>query len=123
MNIDTLVQHLWSIREDLRGLAAQEKELKEKYDMYKKELLLQLDDQGVSGIKTTVARVTITESQVAKLMDWGAFCDYIKAHNAFHLLQKRPAATAIKELTTIEGSPPPGVELLTLRDISLTTVR
>lgn len=123
MNIDTLVQTLWTIREDLRGLAAQEKEFKDRYDSVKKELLAQLDEQGVSGIKTSVARVSITESQVPKLLDWEAFCNYIKEHDAFHLLQKRPAATAIKELSTIEGATPPGVELLTIRDISLTTVR
>jgi hypothetical protein len=123
MNIDTLVQSIWSIREDLRGLAAQEKELKEKYTVLKNELLVQLDEQGVSGIKTTVARVHITESQVPKLIDWEAFCSYIADNDAFHLIQKRPAATAIKELANIQGYMPPGVDLITLRDISITTAR
>jgi len=121
MNIDTLVQELWSTREELRDLAVQEKALKAKYDTYKQELLIQLDEQGVSGLKTSVARVHISETQVARLNDWEAFCTYIKENDAFHLLQKRPAATAIKELTNIQGASPPGIELLTLRDISLTT--
>lgn len=119
MHIDALVELLWKTREELRVLAEQEKELKTRYDLYKRELLFKLDEQGVSGLKTPVARITITESQVAKLTDWTAFTEYVLNNNAFHLLQKRPAANAIKELTTIQGSTPPGIELLTLRDISL----
>lgn len=123
MNIDTLIQEIWSIREDLRGLAEQEKELKAKYDTYKKELLLQLDEQGVSGAKTAVARVHITESQVAKVTDKELFWDYVLESQSFHLIHKHPAATAIKELITIQGEAPPGIEILTIRDISLTTNR
>lgn len=123
MNIDTLITKLWSIREDLRGLAAQEKEFKAQYETYKKELLFQLDEQGVSGAKSSMARVVITESQVAKVVDKDRFWEYVLDSQSFHLIHKHPAATAIKELTLIQGEAIPGVELLTLRDISLTTNR
>ena len=123
MTIDILIQKLWSLREEKRELAQREKTINTDYELLKTELINLLDAQGVSGAKTPLARATISQSQVVKTTDWEAFCAYVKANDAFHLLQKRPAATACKELTTIEGTPPPGIELITLRDITLTTNR
>lgn len=123
MNIDTLISELWHLREDLRNLAKQEKELKAQYTEVKNELLAKLDEQGVSGTKTSVARVHITESQVANITDKDLFWDYVLETQSFHLIHKHPAATAIKELVIIQGESVPGISLLTLRDLSLTTVR
>jgi len=123
MNIETLITELWTLRESKRELSQQEKALNERYNTLKQELIHQLDEQGVSGAKAARARVVITESQVVQTQDWDAFCAYIRENNAFHLLQKKPSATACKELSSIEGTPPPGISFLTLRDISLTTVR
>lgn len=119
MDISALVEKLWTIREQLREISRREKELRDAYTETSASLIAQLDAMGVSSLKTPVARVSITESQVTKLADWDAFTRYIAENNAFYLLQKRPAANAIKELNTITGSTPPGIELLTLRDISL----
>lgn len=123
MNIDTLISELWYIREDLRNLAKQEKTLKAQYNEVKNELLAKLDEQGVSGTKTSVARVHITESQVANVTDKDLFWEYVLDTQSFHLIHKHPAATAIKELVVIQGESVPGISLLTLRDISLTTAR
>lgn len=123
MNIETLISELWTLRESKRELSQQEKALSERYNTLKQELIHQLDEQGVSGAKATRARVVITESQVVQTQDWDAFCAYVRENNAFHLLQKKPSVTACKELTSIEGTLPPGISLLTIRDISLTTVR
>src|SRR5690606_5322899 len=120
---ETLITELWTLRESKRELSQQEKALNERYNTLKQELIHQLDEQGVSGAKAARARVVITESQVVQTQDWDAFCAYIRENNAFHLLQKKPSATACKELSSIEGTPPPGISFLTLRDISLTTVR
>lgn len=119
MDISALVEKLWTIREQLREIARQEKDLRDAYNETSAALITQLDTMGVSSLKTPVARISITESQVAKLADWDAFTQYVKENDAFYLLQKRPAANAIKELNNITGSTPPGIELLTLRDISM----
>ena len=123
MNIETLISELWALRESKRELSQQEKLLNERYNTLKQELIQQLDEQGVNGAKTSRARVIITESQVVQTQDWDAFCAYVRENDAFHLIQKKPSVTACKELSAIEGMPPPGISLRTLRDISLTTVR
>jgi len=120
-NINTLVKKLWTLREQLRTLAKTEKELREAYNETSIALLSQLDTMGVDSLRTSVARVSITESQIAKLADWEAFTQYVLDNNAFHLLQKRPAANAIKELHTISGELPPGIDLIQIREISMRT--
>ncbi len=123
MSIDTLVQTLWDIREEKRELSTKEKALNLAYETAKQELIELLNNQGVSGAKTSVARVSITESQVVQVEDWDQFYTYIKENDAFYLLQKRPASTACKELATINGVTAPGTTLITLKDLSITTVR
>jgi hypothetical protein len=123
MNIDTLIDELHSLREQKRKLEQEIKQVNEQYNETKAYLIDLLDAQGVSSVKTPVARVTMTESQVVKMEDWESFCRYITDNNAFHLLQKRPASTACKEHLTITNELPPGIHLITLRDISLTTNR
>lgn len=122
MSIDTLVQALWNIREKKRELANEEKRLNLAYETAKQELMSLLETQGVSGAITSVARVNITESQVVQVEDWDGFYQYIKENDAFYLLQKRPASTAIKELNTLLGVNPPGTKMITLKDISITKV-
>ena len=122
MSIDTLVQTLWELREQKRELAIQEKALNLAYESIKQELMGLLETQGVSGAKTSVARVNFTESQVVQVQDWDAFYSYIKENDAFYLLQKRPASTACKELNTLLGVPTPGTTMITLKDLSITTV-
>lgn len=123
MSLDTLVQTLWDIREQKRELSIKEKALNVAYANTKQELMTALELQGVKGAVTTVARITITESQVVQVEDWEGFYAYIKANDAFYLLQKKPTSTACKELSTLLGTPVPGTKLITVKDISLTTAK
>ena len=117
------IKLLHTLREEKRNLATLEKDLNQRYETLKKEIIQDLDNQGIDSVKTQTARVTITESEAVRLEDWDAFWDYVKTNNASHLLQKRPASTACKELQTITGETPPGLSFITLRDLSLTTAR
>ena len=67
------------------------------------------------GLKSTAR---ISETEVPSVVEWDEFYKYIKDKNAFHLLQKRAAASAWAEEIKIEG-PVPGVEAFTQRKISL----
>lgn len=123
MNLETLIDQLWAIRNERNQLAQQDKDLAQQYNTLKQELIQRLDHEGVNGLKTTKARVTITESEVVSPTDWDAFYDYIKTNDAFYLLQKRPSSTACKELINIQGSEIPGISLITLRDLSLRGIK
>ena len=121
--IEELVKELWDIREAKRELSQTEKDLNQRYDLAKRSLLELLNNQGLSSVKTTVARVTITESEVVSVTDWDSFYDYVRENNAFHLLQKRPASSACKEQKNISGEPVPGTQFTTLKDLSLSTAK
>lgn len=125
--IDDLVSALWRIREEKRECARVEKELNQRYAEAKSALFEALADLGLNkvgdGLKTSTARVTITEKEVINFDkdQWTEFCDYIKEHNAFHLVAQSPASKACKEHCTITGDSLPGVTFTVLRDISMST--
>ena len=121
MSFNALVEQLWQIREERRDLAKRDKELMAQYDELKTSIIARLNDLGIDSAKTPVARVTITESQVVNPTDWDAFYQYIKDTDSFHLLQKRFATNACKELATLTNEPIPGIEFKTLHDLTLTS--
>lgn len=117
--IEELIKELWDIREAKRELSQTEKDLNQRYDLAKRSLLELLNNQGLSSVKTTIARATVIEKEVVSVTDWDAFYTFVRENNAFHLLQKRPASNACKEQKTISGEAVPGTLFTTLTDISL----
>ena len=122
MNLNDKIDELLEIREQIQALKRCEKELQEKYDSRVQNFILSLDELGLQSIKGTNARITITENEVPKLIDWDQFTAFILLYDAFHLLQKRPAANAVREFAQITGSLPPGIETVKLRDLSIRTL-
>lgn len=125
--IDDLVSALWHIREEKRECARVEKELNQRYAEAKNALFEALADLGLDkvgdGLKTSTARVTVTEKEVVNFdkEQWNAFCAYIKENDAFHLLTQAPASKACKEHCNITGDLLPGISFLSIRDISMST--
>lgn len=122
---DTTIERLWTIREERRILAKEDAALKAEYDELKTNLIsnMQADGNGVKSISTTLARVTLTQSIVARAVDKDAFADYVREHDAFHLLTYSPKSASCVEAITALGETIPGIELITLTDLSVTTVK
>lgn len=97
------------------------KDLKEKKAKIETSLLNIMDDMGngMRSLSTDAGTVSIKELIVAKVDDWEKFYDYIKETGDFHLLERRPANVAFREMLEAEQEVP-GVSPFTKRSISLT---
>lgn len=116
--LGAIIESLLEIRDERRRIAARDKELVEAWRTNEMLMISALDAQGSITSATTAGRATISEEVVPNVDDWDAFYDYIWEQKAFHLLQKRPAAAAYRELVAA-GEDVKGLSPFTKRSISL----
>lgn len=94
-------------------------EAMEKEESALKEHIIQtLPKSEASGVAGKVARVTVIKKEVPQVKDWDKFYAYVKKHDAFELLQRRLAVSAVEERIEDEQQIP-GVEMFVAPTVSL----
>lgn len=115
-----IIAKLLDVRRERRRISARDKELIAEFRALESTLLVRLDEQGVEKASTTAGTATITETVLPQVTDWDAFYEWMTENDSLHLLQKRPAAAAFRELTdsgeTIKGVVPYTQRAIGLRE-------
>lgn len=84
-----------------------------------------LDEQGVTSLKSPSGTVYFTHRESATVADWVAVLDYIRANEAWDLLEHRVSKTAVKALMEEDRNgeyqkpPPPGVDFRRFRTVGV----
>jgi hypothetical protein len=125
MELNAVIDRIWAVREEKRQLAAQEKLLNQEYAELKSHLISNLTASNINSISNARARVTLTKNTVAKLdpEGWDDFVAYVIENQAYHLLYKAVASAACKEHLTVSSEEIPAVQLISITDISITTIK
>ena len=105
-------------RAERAEIAIRDKELIDEFRSLEMELLVRFDEQGINKASTDLGTVSITDTILPQVTDWDAVYEHIRDTGDFHLLQKRPAAAAFRELNQA-GIDVPGMDVYTKRAISL----
>ena len=113
-----IVKRMIEVRDERRKLSAADKDLIAEWRSLEMELLTRLDDQGMEKASTSDGTASISESVLPQVTDWDEFYAYMIKEDSLHLLQRRPAAAAFRELND-SGFVIPGVESYTQRTIGL----
>jgi len=102
-------------------MARELKELKAQKADIEKTILEAFDDMGCGmiGMDTEAGHISINEIVVANVEDWEKFHEWIYAHKAGHMLERRVANIAFREMLELEENVP-GLKPFTKRTISLT---
>lgn len=120
--VGALIDELYELREQLRMLNKQAKEVGEARDAIEKRLMEAMDAQGVEQSRGAQATATISETVEPQVEDWESYYRFIRRNNAFYLLQRRPAAAPYREmLAQRNGKPIPGVQSFIKRSVNLRT--
>jgi hypothetical protein len=115
-----LIDQIFETREKMRALEKQITTLRTDKDVLEKQLLDQLDAQGVQSISGHLATAYISESIVPSVDDWDSFHAFVRKNNAFYLLQRRVNAAPYRELMTERRNRKiPGATSVTLRTLNL----
>jgi hypothetical protein len=99
-------------------IAAEDKKLVDEFRSLEMEMLVRLDEQGMTKASTVLGTVSITETVLPQVTDWDQVYEHIRDTGDFYLLQKRPAAAAFRELHEA-GIEIPGIDPYTKKAISL----
>ena len=113
-----IVQRAVEVREERRKIGARDKELIAEWRSLEMELITRLDEQGMEKASTGAGTASINETVLPNVVDWDEFYKYMLEEDSLHLLQRRPAAAAFRELID-SGFTIPGVEPYTQRSIGL----
>lgn len=101
-------------QKEVEALEAEEVQLKE-------YIIKTLPKSNASGVAGRVARVTVTTKEVVQVEDWPKFYKYVKANDAWDLLQRRVAPKAVEDRLEADEKIP-GVKLFKLPTVSLNKV-
>lgn len=112
---------LHALREQKRELEEQIKQVSKEMDGLEKQLIEQLDKEGVVKSTGRCATASISTSIKPSVEDWDAFYKYIHRHKYYHLLERRPSVTGCRELLETKGKIP-GVVPFTQRKLKLLSI-
>lgn len=84
-------------------------------------IMLQLQKMQLSGSRGKLAQVSVKPKTVPHVRDWTALHQWIAKAGAFHLLQRRLATTAWKEMVE-DGVEIDGIESETFSTLSVTKI-
>lgn len=96
------------LRERKRELEAEVKLLDQALAANELAIIERLDEMGVNKFAVGKLSFSISENTVGNVEDWDQVHAYIRDNNAFHLVQRRLANAAYKELLDM-GEELPGV--------------
>lgn len=110
MSIKTSYLTLVETLKEFRVIEKQYNEAKRVVEQMKEDLLKDMNEVGTETYKSDLATVSVIKSEVPTVKDWDAFYQYMMAHNAPDLLQRRVSQSAWLERVQ-EGEEIPGVEI------------
>lgn len=120
--VGVMIDHLWTIREDIRALEAQVKVLEEEYDTFEERVKHALDEQKLDSGRGGKATASIIQSEVPKLEDWDKFITYVRRSGNFQLFERRVSVNAWREVCAKTKRVPSGTVPFVKRKLSLTTL-
>ena len=116
--IDQMIDDMFLLREQKRGLEAQVKEVGAKITDLQQQLLVRFNEVGTDYARGSMASASVTESIVPQIDDWGQVAEWVMDNDALYLLHRRVSSGPWKELRDA-GTEVPGIEPYTKVAISL----
>jgi len=113
-----LLQSLCELNRIKKSLASQAKDIEKQITIVERQLMDAMDADGVTEAgNTQIGKVSLSESVYPQVEAWDVFGDYILTNRYLHLLERRPAVLAYRELLSL-GRAVPGVLPFTKRKIT-----
>jgi hypothetical protein len=113
-----LLQSLCDLHRIEKELNAKVKATKKSIALLELELMRAMDNDGITETgNKAIGKVVLSESVYPQVENWDEFGDYIITNRYIHLLERRPAVLAYRELLNL-GRVVPGTLPFTKRKLS-----
>ena len=120
-SIGALIDRMWAVREQQRGLEKQIGELDQVLDDLDNQLRERMGEAELDKATGAKASASISTTVVADVQDWDKFWTYILKNKYTHLLQRRVSDPAYRELLNA-GKKVPGVQPFVKKRVNLRTL-
>lgn len=122
-NSDMLTERIVELR-DLKGVVKNvtgevAASIEREVEQVDAKLLEVMDTAGATQIKASGGTAFIQIKSRYNCSDWESYYGYLKEHDRFDLLEKRPAQGALKKLQEDEGFLPPGISTYSERTVTV----
>lgn len=115
--LNTLINSLCDLRRSKKSLESELKSVETQISGVEKDIMTAMDAEGILESKNGIGKVTIGESVYPHVEQWDQFSQFILENGYLHLLERRPAVLAYRELISL-GKPVPGVLPFTKRKVT-----
>lgn len=116
-NLSKLIESLCSLKRSKKDLENQVKDIDKDISTVEGQIMVEMDALGVLESKSAIGKVSIGESTYPHVESWDQFYQFILENKYMHLLERRPAVLAYRELLEL-GKPVPGVLPFTKRKLT-----
>ena len=114
ITISERINELAELRHTKKVMEADLSTLNKEIESVEKNLMSDMDDEGIGQTKNTTGSVTINERVVPHVKDWDVFWGYILKEQNLSYLHKRASGAICAEIWSM-GKTIPGVEPYTKR--------
>lgn len=122
-NVDQVIAAYLKLRNKKDAIEAEAKErvkeLKDKLSKFEAWLKVRADEQGVTSFKTPHGTAFITTTDFANVADWDATLEFIRANDAYDMLEKRVSKTAVRAYIEATREVPAGVNYGTKLEVNV----
>lgn len=115
--ISNLIDSLSELRVSKKRLEGQLKGVEADIAAVEKLILTAMDDEGLLESKNAVGKVTLSESVYPHVEQWEQFAEFVLENRYLHLLERRPAVLAYREMLSL-GKAVPGILPFTKRKVT-----
>lgn len=110
LTVSEIIAELFEIRTARKEIAEKDSELVKKWEGLEEILLGKMREQGSVRVSSKLGTASISEQTLPIVEDWDTFYDWLWENRAFHLLQRRVAVGAYRELIDADKAAHPGEE-------------
>ena len=123
VRVDDVIATYMKLRNEKEAIEAEIKSqvagLKAKMDKIEAWLKEQADAQGVTSFKGKHGTAFLTTTDYANVADWDAVLEFVRANEAFDMLEKRVSKIAVRGYIERNKSVPAGVTYGTKIDVTV----
>jgi hypothetical protein len=123
LTVDQVIEAYLKYRNKKEALEAeikdQVKELKDKMAKLEAWIKTKADAEGVTSFKTAHGTAFVTTNDYANVADWDAVLAFIKANDAYDMLEKRVSKNAVRGYIDQQKTVPSGVNYGTRIDVNV----
>lgn len=113
--IDKVVAAYIKLRDDKKAIQAKHKDelagINGKMQTMEGWLMRELNNLGVESAKTEEGTAYKSKRTSVKVQDFGAFIEFVKDNDLWHMLDKRASKAAVEEFLEAQGELPPGLSI------------